>query len=114
MTLLIGKLAPKLTYQINEDRVPGIGELIFRPFLRTHNPVTFIRSNTKYSIFMGLDLHGILIYECQARDVDFQEANLSNADLRFTDFSNSAFKKTNLKGADFTNAVNYYIDVLFI
>ena len=33
MTLLIGKLTPKLTYQINEDRVPGIGELIFRPFL---------------------------------------------------------------------------------
>ena len=46
MTLLIGKLAPKLTYQINEDRVHGIGELIFRPFLNlTWSPIKQVAKN---------------------------------------------------------------------
>ncbi|WP_420844648.1 pentapeptide repeat-containing protein [Legionella cardiaca] len=48
---------------------------------------------------------------CKAHDIDFREANLNHASFVGTDLQNSLFMHTNLKQADFTNAINYSIDI---
>jgi uncharacterized protein YjbI with pentapeptide repeats len=63
-----------------------------------------------FSTFIGLDLKGIEIRNCVARDVDFSEARLVRANLRGTDFSESRFLETDLTEADFTRATNYAVD----
>ena len=62
-----------------------------------------------HSSFFGMDLKKIGITRCVARDVDFAEANLSGANLTFTDFSQSRFLHTDLTEADFTGASGYAI-----
>lgn len=59
---------------------------------------------------MGLNLKGIKIVECVAREVNFSDTNLTKADLRSTDFSGSRFINTDLTSADFSNATNYSIN----
>lgn len=49
--------------------------------------------------------------ECKAHDVDFRECNLTAASFTYTDFAHSLFRKTNLARANFTEAVNYDIDI---
>lgn len=60
---------------------------------------------------MGLKLNEIIIEECKAHEVDFREGSFCNANFTFTDFTNSLFNETNLSGSDFTEAVNYLIDI---
>lgn len=97
---------------IEDSKAMGINWAEMRlPTVRVYCPVEFIRCNISYSNFLGLDLHEIQIIECQARDVNFSEANLSTSTLTDTDFANSIFNKTNLCEADLTHAINYYIDV---
>lgn len=69
----------------------------------------FVRCVLNHSTFMGLPLKKMTFQECVARDVDFAEANLTGADCRNTDFSQSRFFHTNLTRADFTGARNYAI-----
>lgn len=69
----------------------------------------FVRCVLNHSTFMGLPLKKMTFQECVARDVDFAEANLTGADCRSTDFSQSRFFHTNLTGADFSDAQNYAI-----
>lgn len=73
-------------------------------------PIGFIRSRISYSTFIGLSLSGIKIIDCAAIEVDFREADLSQADFSGTDLSKSLFKDTNLTGADLSQARNYDID----
>lgn len=63
------------------------------------------------SSFFGLELDELVLLACQAHDVDFREAHLARATLRETDFSRSLFGKTDLTGADFTDASQYDIDL---
>jgi len=63
------------------------------------------------SNFLGLPLGGTAIKGCLARDADFREADLSRSDLTGTDFTASLFGKTNLTGADLTQARNYAIRI---
>lgn len=63
------------------------------------------------STFYRLDLTGIKITDCTAKDADFAEANLSKAKLNSTDFSSTIFEGTNLSKADFSNAKNYNINL---
>lgn len=72
-------------------------------------PVHFSGCVINYSTFLGLNLKKITISRCTARDVSFEEANLTQADCTFTDFTNSRFLHTNLTGTDFTGAQNYNI-----
>jgi uncharacterized protein YjbI with pentapeptide repeats len=77
------------------------------------SPIYFYNSNISHSSFFGLELADLLIEECKAHDVDFREANLNHASFVGTDLQNSLFMHTNLKHADFTNAINYTIDIHF-
>jgi fluoroquinolone resistance protein len=51
----------------------------------------------------------VTLRKCIAREVSFEEADLTKADCRGTDFSGSRFNHTNLTEADFTGALNYAI-----
>jgi uncharacterized protein YjbI with pentapeptide repeats len=81
------------------------------PRLMLASPLKFRKCILNDSSFFGLNLADIVIEDCKARDVDFREANLSRAALTHTDFENSLFNRTNLTGADFSEATNYDIDV---
>jgi uncharacterized protein YjbI with pentapeptide repeats len=72
-------------------------------------PVDFLGCVINYSNFMGLNLKKVMINKCIAREVSFEDANLTQANCRFTDFMNSRFIRTNLTEADFTGAKNYAI-----
>lgn len=74
-------------------------------------PVDFIDCVINYSTFIELNLKKIQMVGCTARDVDFGDADLTQANCRGTDFSNSRFWHTNLTEADFTGALNYSIAV---
>lgn len=63
------------------------------------------------SSFLGLNLDEIVVEECKAYDVDFREGSFCRAVFVCTDFTNSLFGKTNLSGADFSEAINYDIDI---
>ena len=71
--------------------------------------VDFFDSVISYCNFMGLNLKGIRIIRCTAKEVNFVETNLTQASCKFTDFSGSQFLNTNLTRADFSDAKNYSI-----
>ena len=63
------------------------------------------------SSFFGLYLQELKLEACHAHDVDFAEADCEYASFIQTDFANSTFHHTRLGKADFTDALNYAIDV---
>lgn len=63
-----------------------------------------------FSSFFGLQLKGVALTRCTARDVDFADADLSEADCRGTDFTESKFLHTNLTKADLREATGYAIN----
>jgi len=81
------------------------------PQFMTQASITFEGCLIDGSNFYSLHLPEITLIDCRAHDVDFREANLSNADLHMTDFNLSQFGHTNLSGANFTDALNYQIDI---
>ena len=82
------------------------------PRIELSCPIQFFRCNISHSTFLGMNLREIRIVECLAEDVDFREANLTLADLTYTDFTGSQFLRTNLSNADFLAATNYNISIL--
>ncbi|MGE5439275.1 MAG: pentapeptide repeat-containing protein [Bacteroidota bacterium] len=66
-----------------------------------------------YSVFYGLDLRRIEITESFAKEVNFENADLSKGKFTGTDFSLSKFKNTNLSFADLREAANYDINPEF-
>jgi uncharacterized protein YjbI with pentapeptide repeats len=74
------------------------------------DPITFSKCVINHSTFIGLSLPEIRIIECIAHEVDFREADLSQADYAHTDLAGSLFINTNLSQADFTHARNYTIN----
>lgn len=77
-------------------------------FLR---PIDFLNCVLNHSGFVGLQLRGISMIQCSAKDVDFADADLSKGNFQHTDFSDSRFLNTNLTEADFRYAKNYLINV---
>ena len=63
------------------------------------------------SSFMSLKLEELLLEDCKARDVDFRDGNFAGANFSHTDFDSALFNKTNLTRVNFSEAVNYDIDV---
>ncbi|HVN53562.1 MAG TPA: pentapeptide repeat-containing protein [Anaerolineaceae bacterium] len=72
-------------------------------------PLEFFRCALNHASFSGLDLKKIQMVKCTAHDVDFSDADLSQANCRGTDFANSRFVHSNLSEADFREAHHYVI-----
>ena len=72
-------------------------------------PVHYIECALNHSLFIGVSLRGVTMTRCVARNVDFEDCDMTRADCRFTDFTESRFLHTNLTQADFTGATNYVI-----
>jgi fluoroquinolone resistance protein len=66
--------------------------------------------NVSYSNFFGLPVTRIALKDCVAREVEFGEADLSEAVFTGTDFQGAVFLHTNLTRAEFSGARNYAID----
>ena len=79
------------------------------PALGLFDAIGFERCAISHSTFVGLRLRRVKIVDCVAHDVDFAEANLSEAVCVGTDFKDSRFLHTDLSEADFTGARNYAI-----
>jgi uncharacterized protein YjbI with pentapeptide repeats len=63
------------------------------------------------SSFYGLNLAGLVLVDCAAHEVDFREGNFSRGNFSHSDLARSLFSKTCLAEADFTDALNYDVDV---
>ena len=72
--------------------------------------VCFLECVISHSTFIGLELKRIQITNCIANEVDFRDADLSNADFTGTDLAGSIFGNTNLTEADLSQARNYMVD----
>lgn len=81
------------------------------PLVKLTSPLYFYTSNVSHSSFYGLELSDLIMEECKAHNVDFRETRLNHASFIGSDFLNALFTNTNLKRADFSNAVNYNIDI---
>ncbi len=71
----------------------------------------FQECQLNFSNFKLLKIPGIKMVNCEAKEVDFIETDLSKGDFHQTDFENSRFFKTNLSSANFKGSKNYSIDV---
>ena len=81
------------------------------PSVKLCSPFKFYKCILNDSIFFGLELDEIIIEDCKAHDVDFREGSFKNASFKYTDLENSLFHTTNLTSSNFTDAINYNIDV---
>ncbi len=70
----------------------------------------FTGCKINYSNFRLLKLPKIKIENCEAREVQFIETDLSDGIFKNTDFEKSRFFKTDLTNADFRGAKNYSIN----
>lgn len=64
-----------------------------------------------YSNFRLLKVPKIKMANCEAREVEFIETDLTGGDFRNTDFKGSRFIGADISEADFRGAKNYFIDV---
>lgn len=78
----------------------------------SRSPVLFKESQLDYGTFIGLALRQISFEGCSLKDIDFSEADLRGADFSRTILDLSAFRHTNLTGANFEGASGYTIDVM--
>lgn len=75
------------------------------------SPVAFYTSILNDSSFFGLSLHDLVLQECKAHNLDFREGDFSHANFTYTDLTGSFFNNNNLSGADFSEALNYDINL---
>lgn len=75
--------------------------------------LSFERCDISYSNFGYVKLPELILKECIAQEVNFNEADLTGGVFTKTDFLKAIFLNTNLTKADFRKAFNYGIDFKF-
>ncbi|MCX6731268.1 MAG: pentapeptide repeat-containing protein [Candidatus Roizmanbacteria bacterium] len=80
---------------------------------KTVRELTFKKCDISYSNFSYIKLHSLKLIECIAKEVNFNESDLSESIFTQTDFAQSIFSNTNLTKTDFRKAINYGIDIKF-
>jgi len=70
----------------------------------------FIDCELAHSGFSFMKVPNLVLKNSIAKEVDFMEADCSDANFEGTDFEKSKFHQTNLTKANFNNAFNYAID----
>jgi len=73
-------------------------------------PMAFESSDLSFSVFHSLSLPGLKMTNSKARNVDFEDCDLTKGEFTNTDFKDARFNRTKLNMCDFSEAVNYYID----
>jgi fluoroquinolone resistance protein len=97
----------------NESKLVGINwTKMTMPRLALSAPIKFYKCIVNDSAFFGLGLPELVLEDCKAHRVDFREGNFSDSNFTYSDLTDCQFAKTNLSGADFSEATNYDIDVL--
>ncbi|KTD19308.1 Uncharacterized protein conserved in bacteria [Legionella lansingensis] len=81
------------------------------PSVKLSSPLYFYNCNLSHGSFYSLDLADLVIEQCKVHEVDFRDSNLNHASFVGSDLHGSLFIKTSLLHADFTNAINYIIDI---
>jgi fluoroquinolone resistance protein len=81
------------------------------PGIALASPVRFRNCILNDSSFFGLTLPELTLETCKAHQVDFREGDFSGSRFCFSDLRGCLFTRTNLSGADFTDAIDYDIDV---
>jgi len=76
---------------------------------RTLFSASFDQCVLDYGVLKGLPAKKL--FKCSAREADFTEGDLQEADCRETDFAGATFLRSDLRGANFVGARNYAIDV---
>lgn len=79
--------------------------------LFSDSPVNFIECLVDDCSFFGLKLPKLSLKNCRSHHVDFREGDFSGANFQSTDFSQSLFGQTILNECDFSEAINYQIDL---
>jgi fluoroquinolone resistance protein len=74
------------------------------------DPFVFDGCVLNYSTFIGLDIKGTQFRNCTCLNVDFREADLSDAVFNGSDLTDSLFSQTNLSKADLSRARNYNLN----
>ena len=77
---------------------------------RFGKPLFFKGCLLNHSTFIGLELAGLNLTDCQAHDVDFRQAKLSKANFSGSDLAEAIFHETDLSQADLRSARNYRIN----
>jgi len=75
--------------------------------------LSFERCDISYSNFSYIRIPELKLIDCVAREVNFNESDLTSSIFTKTDFSLSIFSGTNLTKADFRKSINYFIDFKF-
>ena len=72
--------------------------------------LSFNDSQINYSNFSFQKLPRTCIKNCEAKELDFSEADLTESIFTGSDLEKTLFHKSNLSGCDFRQAKNYYIN----
>lgn len=81
------------------------------PRFNSPSPFRFHQCILNDSSFFGLNLSETQMTHCKLHDVDFRHGDFSESQFMYSDFTHSLFMQTNLKGADFSEAIAYDIDI---
>ena len=81
--------------------------------LMANNPFKFVESMLNDSTFFGMALVGLVASDCKLHRVDFRDGNFTRADFSASEFTGSLFNNTNLTEANFSDALEYDIDLNF-
>lgn len=73
-------------------------------------PLAFDHCTLNYGTFIGLTLRKLALTHCIAHDVDFTDADLTQADFGHAELTDSRFHHTTLAEANFVGARGYSIN----
>jgi uncharacterized protein YjbI with pentapeptide repeats len=71
---------------------------------------TFEQCILNFSSFFKLNIKKTVFKSCTLHEVDFSEADMTNATLDECDLARATFDQTNLEGTDLRTAYNFSID----
>ncbi|WP_256853193.1 pentapeptide repeat-containing protein [Pantoea sp. Fr+CA_20] len=99
--------------QFTECKLTGIDwTKAYWPDFHLDHELYFVSCMLTSASFYGLKLQGLKMEACRVAEVDFRECDLTGATFSGSELTGSLFNHTLLRGADFTDAWNYSIDVL--
>ncbi|MBX3708060.1 MAG: pentapeptide repeat-containing protein [Pseudomonadales bacterium] len=81
------------------------------PRIALRAPLAFRSCILTDTSFHGLQLPELVMEHCRAHEVDFRDGNFARARFCFSELTGSLFNRTDLSGADFTDATDYEIDL---